>query len=157
MPPKGQKHTNEARRAIGESKLGKNNPMYGKTHSPQTRAKIGETHRGVAMPEKEKSARSAIQSSKRRVRSQQELDELLAKTQEKIPALLEKERNCYGDIKTMTVLLQEFRNLINKIPTLDTIKDKTTLAEFRICRNELKLPRSRLANRVSRATKPAQN
>ena len=56
MPKKGKKHTEEAKRKMSKSKLGKNNPMYGKignkhhfygkNHTLETKRKISSANRG---------------------------------------------------------------------------------------------------------------
>ena len=42
----GKKMSDETLQKMSESRIGEKNPMYGKTHSPEARKKISETHKG---------------------------------------------------------------------------------------------------------------
>ena len=59
-----QKHSEETRRKMSEMNKGKNNPMYGKSVSDETRRKISKTMKGRTFSEESKRKMSEAQKAR---------------------------------------------------------------------------------------------
>ncbi len=172
---KGQRHTPESKRKMSEAKSGKNHPMHGKTPSPETRAKISkanqgktrspetraklsEVNQGKTLSPETKDAISVAQTSKNRILSAQELEELLEEAREKTPVFEARYDEYFGDPEKEEQLLKDVRELINTIPSMDKIENGMTATTFQYYLGPLRVVRNRLMSRASarnRKTKPA--
>ncbi len=154
----GRTYTPETRAKISEANSGENHPMQGKTLSPKHRAKISEANQGKELSPETKDAISVAQTSKQRLLSQEDLEELLEETREKTPVFEARYAQCFGDIEAEGQLLKDVRELINKIPRMDKIEDGMTATTFQYYLDTLRTIRGRLKVRAAkrkRQTKPA--
>ncbi len=164
----GKTHTPETRAKLSEANQGKtytsetraklSEANQGKTLSPETRAKIGEANQGKTLSPETKDAISVAQTSKNRILSAQELEELLEEAREKTPVFEARYAQCLGDIKAEGQLLKDVRELINTIPRMDKIENGMTATTFQYYLETLRTIRGRLTTRAygrKRKTKPA--
>ncbi len=155
---RGRTYTPETRAKLSEANVGENNPMQGKTHTPETRAKISKANQGKTYTLETKDAMSVAQTSKQRLLSQEDLEELLEEAREKTPVFETRNDEYFGDIGAEGQLLKDVRGLINTIPRMDKIEDGMTATTFQYYLETLRTIRGRLKNRASnrkRKTKPA--